>query len=743
MAFFIKGRKMKFGQVPFSIKLFGYFILLGGFSVTALSVLNYVFTLSFYREHLGQSYLERLKTADRIFSLWNDEIKNQSLIISLNTHLPVITPEGGNSAYDLIYLTQDLSNIVRANNKYHSIFLIPGQREEIVTSLSWVVPPERKLAAFYREYTDQSPVAGWWNTSHSLSGVSGFQSDPVLTYFCPLVPYATGISGYIAFNIRESDLNRIINGDGENNSLITIVNEQGEVLSDADKGNIGSNISRFPALWNHMNNGSSQGFAVIDIEGTGYFNVFWRSSLTNWYYYLNVFMDDFNTRIRAIYVISAGLLGGFLVLISLFSLFFTKRLNRPVKSIVNRLRNNENIRLDTRTDEFNQISAVLDSFSHRLSEDAELISEYQLLRVVSGSAAVPANIFRHPLACCVLVLPEGDGGTDPSREKTEIIRRFHTRFEPPVSCFGLSQDKNSILIFLNFREPDDKTLERVVREIEAETRRESQTGFSAGLGKTTGIGEAHLSYNSARMAVSFRLLSGPGSILSWSADMDIVKGYFYPYNREKIIFNNLRLGNAEETAAALTAFCADIRDRKNISLGNVRAAFNQLMGGIIKYLLELHINSREIFGEEYQLYRNLAEFEFIDDIKNFFMMNFSKIIAFENRSGKKKDHITKIFKYLKAEEDNTFDLNVMADALGLSYSHLRRIFTDETGENILHYVYKQKVEGAKKLLLETDLTVNEIGEKKGFYNRLSFYRFFKKYEGITPGEFRELNRGQG
>jgi YesN/AraC family two-component response regulator len=65
------------------------------------------------------------------------------------------------------------------------------------------------------------------------------------------------------------------------------------------------------------------------------------------------------------------------------------------------------------------------------------------------------------------------------------------------------------------------------------------------------------------------------------------------------------------------------------------------------------------------------------------------------------------------------------------------------GENILHYVYRKKVEGAKKLLLETDLTINEIGEKKGFYNRLSFYRFFKKYEGITPGEFRELNRGNG
>ncbi|MDR1637386.1 MAG: helix-turn-helix domain-containing protein [Treponema sp.] len=49
-----------------------------------------------------------------------------------------------------------------------------------------------------------------------------------------------------------------------------------------------------------------------------------------------------------------------------------------------------------------------------------------------------------------------------------------------------------------------------------------------------------------------------------------------------------------------------------------------------------------------------------------------------------------------------------------------------------------KIEAAKKLLAETHLSAGEIAEKLGFYNRQSFYRFFKKFEGTTPNEFRQL-----
>jgi YesN/AraC family two-component response regulator len=118
---------------------------------------------------------------------------------------------------------------------------------------------------------------------------------------------------------------------------------------------------------------------------------------------------------------------------------------------------------------------------------------------------------------------------------------------------------------------------------------------------------------------------------------------------------------------------------------------------------------------------------------------FEKIITFQLRNNiQKSDHVTKILNYIKINYDKKFDLNVLSDTVGLSYSHVRRVFSEEMGESILKYVYKVKIEAAKKLLTEPHVSIKEIAEQLGFYNKQSFYRFFKKFEGITPNEYRIL-----
>ncbi|MNN74722.1 DNA-binding transcriptional regulator AraC [compost metagenome] len=46
---------------------------------------------------------------------------------------------------------------------------------------------------------------------------------------------------------------------------------------------------------------------------------------------------------------------------------------------------------------------------------------------------------------------------------------------------------------------------------------------------------------------------------------------------------------------------------------------------------------------------------------------------------------------------------------------------------------------AKKWLTETDMTITEMAEKLKYTNPTNFIRYFRKIEGITPGQYRELN----
>jgi two-component system response regulator YesN len=50
------------------------------------------------------------------------------------------------------------------------------------------------------------------------------------------------------------------------------------------------------------------------------------------------------------------------------------------------------------------------------------------------------------------------------------------------------------------------------------------------------------------------------------------------------------------------------------------------------------------------------------------------------------------------------------------------------------------VKKARRLLRETDLTVNEIGRSVGFPNDNYFIKTFKKWSGQTPGAYRRDRR---
>ena len=47
-----------------------------------------------------------------------------------------------------------------------------------------------------------------------------------------------------------------------------------------------------------------------------------------------------------------------------------------------------------------------------------------------------------------------------------------------------------------------------------------------------------------------------------------------------------------------------------------------------------------------------------------------------------------------------------------------------------------RMQMAKKLLVETTSTIDEIMYKVGYDNRSTFYKNFKEYYGVTPKEYR-------
>lgn len=102
--------------------------------------------------------------------------------------------------------------------------------------------------------------------------------------------------------------------------------------------------------------------------------------------------------------------------------------------------------------------------------------------------------------------------------------------------------------------------------------------------------------------------------------------------------------------------------------------------------------------------------------------------------------IGKVFmvKWLVREQISNTKLNVkaLAKKIRCSPDYLSHHFHEQTGEKLVHYIQRIRVEGAMLALSSSPLYISEIAWASGFSDPAYFARVFKKITGISPQDFR-------
>lgn len=81
----------------------------------------------------------------------------------------------------------------------------------------------------------------------------------------------------------------------------------------------------------------------------------------------------------------------------------------------------------------------------------------------------------------------------------------------------------------------------------------------------------------------------------------------------------------------------------------------------------------------------------------------------------------------------------LTDALGISQQYLYKIFIKNCGISPKQYINTMKIEKAKQLLMKTDMSVNEIANSVGYYDALSFSKFFSLQTGMSPKAYKTMH----
>jgi AraC family transcriptional regulator len=114
-----------------------------------------------------------------------------------------------------------------------------------------------------------------------------------------------------------------------------------------------------------------------------------------------------------------------------------------------------------------------------------------------------------------------------------------------------------------------------------------------------------------------------------------------------------------------------------------------------------------------------------------------KHAPYDYQGGLPKHKLQPVIDYIYANLDRNLGLSDLAELVQMSPYHFSRLFKQSTGHSPYQFVIKCRVQRAKELLLNSDLSIAQITYTVGFANQSHLTNHFKRMLGVTPKMVRQ------
>lgn len=112
--------------------------------------------------------------------------------------------------------------------------------------------------------------------------------------------------------------------------------------------------------------------------------------------------------------------------------------------------------------------------------------------------------------------------------------------------------------------------------------------------------------------------------------------------------------------------------------------------------------------------------------------------GYHGKNGKVYDTAERVADYIRKHYNENFGSYDIEKSLLINFDYANRIFKKHFGYSIIKYRNFLRINTAKTLIFEH--TLDEVAAKVGFFDRYYLSRCFKKFEGMSPNEYKERMR---
>jgi YesN/AraC family two-component response regulator len=217
--------------------------------------------------------------------------------------------------------------------------------------------------------------------------------------------------------------------------------------------------------------------------------------------------------------------------------------------------------------------------------------------------------------------------------------------------------------------------------------------------------------------------------------------YYYPLHVEQQLINLVKTGDYEKSKALIDEVVDINVADASLSVSMAKFLMFDLISTMLKTIDEIGAGDKLEFMNKVNAVDRLTACETIKEMKVQIGDVLKQVCQSvqEERKQESNQLSQQVAAYVREHySSDSLNITMIGEAFQLTPSYLSKQFKAQTGEALLEFIGKTRIEEAKRLLSEEACSIMEVARRVGYADINTFNRVFKKYEGVTPGKYKDI-----
>jgi AraC-like DNA-binding protein len=731
--------------------------------------------MSTLRNEIEQSVIVSLSQIRQSVDTRTKEIERIALRISNNPALtPFMVQNGGYNYYETV---EQLKEYQSTNTFLSDIVLYYGTNDnDMMYAASGTYSTDSFFNYVYHfaSWTKKDFLDRLTKTTYpqmrppDLVDINGRSRGEYAVYLYPIPFHSTLSNGVVMFLVEESSFSDLFGNFLKSYQGISmILNPNGEPIMTLKSKDI--EISGTDLLNSFSFDTIKDTISTVQISNKQY-SLIKLTSEYNLYTYITLIpTHQFLEKANKTSSIFRNIMILMLVISLLLGILFSLRHYRPLQKLAINIRNHLKLTDTSPTGDeihiidqaFGEVSQANEGLKDQLKSQASILREQALYTLLKGNVKTEAKLSelknlanlqldKPSFAAMIFLIDHFSQFESNNSAHTQDIFRYSLKniVEELSLQLGIGYalemiDGHGIIVLINMEEAlSSNDLVVLGNRAKHVYREHFKISLTVGIGRIYNRAtELYKSFLEAGQAAGYRFIRGGNQVFLYENTITLWKDTpRYPIGLQNQLAISIKQGQSDEANRDIRSIMIYI-SQEQMPLQTVEYICFDIINTIIKTVIEMNIElDTEMMRTLERLYaQGFETMELLEQTILTFCVKACDRIT-QQRENKKPQLFLNLKLYVDNHyRDQSITLDHIAEHFGLSASYITSFFKELNGESLMRYVDNLRMEEAKRLLRETNLLMKDIIEHCGYVDPSNFIRKFKRSEGLTPTQYREIN----